>query len=143
MAEDKDIKTLGLALDGKLVKSEHPALIGKNFSVLQNMRYRKASIESVYGMSKINTAGMPRKVEPLDVWTEATDDYAGEGATFTPSAGTNRLALISIAHEDNNTGRLVTGLTLGGRTCTNIDEQVTATAGMIRELVFGIWKKLR
>ncbi len=59
MASPKDNKllTLELPLDGKCIKSANPALIGKNFETLQNMRYSKdkTAIESIYGQTKINT----------------------------------------------------------------------------------------
>lgn len=47
-----------IPLDGKWITAENPIGIGKNFSILKNMRYRNGHPESVLGCSLLNTSAM-------------------------------------------------------------------------------------
>lgn len=120
-----DVKEIPLT--GKLVTSEDPATIGTNFQTLQNLRPTKTHLKGIGGMSKINTAIYPGKVEVLDNWSKQTGDFAGAGASLTPSAGANRLAIILVSTEDSGTARTISSMTLGGQSCVKINEQTEAT----------------
>jgi len=53
--DEKDAKAI-IPLGGKLITSEDPVLVGKNFKTLTNMRYGSASPRSISGMTKINSS---------------------------------------------------------------------------------------
>src|SRR5271157_2546479 len=54
--QDEEFRKLTIPMDGKLVLSTDPSLIGKkNFQTLTNMMYRPGHIKSIGGMTKINT----------------------------------------------------------------------------------------
>ena len=45
-----------ISLDGKLILSSDPIMIGKNFRTMTNLRYGKGHPEGIRGMSKINSS---------------------------------------------------------------------------------------
>jgi hypothetical protein len=58
MAEDRQIKQGEIQLNGKLITSQDPSVIGPNFQSLKNMRYTDSSIKGLEGMTKINTSAI-------------------------------------------------------------------------------------
>lgn len=56
--EDEQEHKYVVPLDGKWISGKDPSLIGKNFSVLTNMRYADGHPESILGMDKINSTKM-------------------------------------------------------------------------------------
>ena len=57
-APNVEYELKGLPLDGKLVTSTNPLLIGKNFRTMTNMRYEDNHPSSIMGMTKINTSAL-------------------------------------------------------------------------------------
>jgi hypothetical protein len=58
-SQNEPFKKNVITLDGKLITSEDPLVIGKNnFRSIVNMRYGNASPKSVAGMTKINTTAL-------------------------------------------------------------------------------------
>ena len=56
--QDEAIKKKVIPLDGKLITSENSIIIGKNFKELINMRYIGNHLQSIAGMTKINTTAL-------------------------------------------------------------------------------------
>lgn len=56
MAPKQEWTHVAIKLDGKLVTSDDPSTIGKNFKALTNMRYTDTHPKMIGGMTKINTA---------------------------------------------------------------------------------------
>lgn len=53
--QDDPIKKRTILLNGKMITSEDPLIIGQNFRNLINMRYGEGAPRTVAGMTKINT----------------------------------------------------------------------------------------
>ena len=102
--KDKQRYKKEIPFSGKLITGLDSAQIGENFSVLKNMRYKKAGISPIGGMSKINTTAIDntkttptsvfhyRKSDPAEshLFVEVTDGSncaIRENETAIPSAG--------------------------------------------------------
>lgn len=77
MPEDKALMPFHVPLDGKIILSSDPLIIGKNFRSLKNLRYTDSNPQGVGGMTKINTTALTtylkirngfhyRKVQPAE-----------------------------------------------------------------------------
>ena len=53
--EGEKKQKVSIPLNGKLITSEDPVVVGKNFRTLTNMRYGEVSPRSISGMTKINS----------------------------------------------------------------------------------------
>lgn len=74
----------------------------------------------------------------LDAWVEV-DDYDGNGANFTPSAGSNRVAIIAVGAEENGGGPIgITSMTMGGQSCVKLNDGIVGDSGAYHNYV-GLW----
>lgn len=74
----------------------------------------------------------------LDAWVEV-DDYDGDGANFTPSAGNNRVAIIAVGAEENGGGPIgITSMSLGGQACVKLNDGTVGSSSAYHNYV-GLW----
>ena len=86
-----------ISLDGKLILSSDPIMIGKNFRTMTNLRYGKGHPEGIRGMSKINSSIINStyykarsaiqftKQNPSEEHILAQDNQNRDKYTFSPS----------------------------------------------------------
>lgn len=101
---------------------------------MKKHRWRRAinvAVALALAVMFIFQGASPVKAAVSIVGSWASDTDYTNGASYTPGAGTNRVALVMITAEGNATGTLigVSSVTLGGQTLTAINDSDGVTVG--------------
>lgn len=117
---DKRLKSREMPLDGKLITSVDPTMIGPNFQELKNLRYFDSNPRAIKGMSKVNITALSshpkisngfhfKKEQPAESHVLVQGFNAGEtqskvfqNTTAIPSAGDFEATAL---HTDSGTGQ--------------------------------------